>query len=790
MKRIYLNDNWTFYKKGRPSEKEIVRLPHSNTVLPFNYLDERDYQFVSVYETEFKLPKTAKDKACLLTFEGAAHKAEVFVNGKLVTVHSNGYTAFTTDVSDVVSCDKPNKVKVVLDSRESLNIPPFGHVIDYLTYGGLYREVYLDIKEKSYISDVFVKTIEAKRDEKKLEFEVSCNFDVDEIKSSEFEIEIFKDDTLIGKTEKCIPSKNFTIPFSSFDLKCWDIENPVMYTAKATLTINGKTDVYKTRFGVRSAEFLADGFYLNGKRIKIRGLNRHQAYPYVGYAMPKSMQEHDAKVLKEELGLNAVRTSHYPQSKYFLDACDDLGLLVFTESPGWQHIGNKEWKEQHLENVKEMVLQYRNHPSIILWGVRVNESQDDEWLYTRANKIAHDLDSTRQTSGVRYLQMSQMLEDVYAFNDFSHTGKNAGLQKKALVTPKFTKPYLVSEYNGHMFPTKAYDDEPHRLSHALRHANVLNAMYKDNNGISGCFGWCMADYNTHKDFGSGDKICYHGVLDMYRNPKLAAAVYSSQQDKTPVLAVSSTMDIGEHPAGSIGDVYVFTNAESVSLFKNGEFVRNFRPDTEDFPNMPHPPIKIDDLIGCLLVEKEGISEKSSEGIKKAVHGYMNGGFGGVLKPDVLAGLGAAMVRDKLDIARGFDLFNKYVGNWGSDMTVYRFDAMSHGKVVKSITMAPVTSVKLSAKPSHTTLKETTTYDVAEVNLTALSNNGNVLTYFNEAISLKVEGDIELIGPSFISLRGGMAGTFVKSCGKTGEGKLIIESERNKPIEIKFKVVKE
>lgn len=790
MDRIYLNDNWTFYKKDEPKLKESVRLPHTNTVLPFNYLDERDYQFVSVYEKLFMLPKEAENKLVFLTFEGAAHKAEVYVNGKLVTTHNNGYTAFSVEISKFSKFGEFNEIKVILDSRESLNIPPFGHVIDYLTYGGLYREAYIDIKDKAYIEDVFVKTTSCLKDEKTLQFEVTCNTaEGYNLKDSEFEIKVYDSkNKLVSKTKKCDALRNFSVELKSTDLKLWSVDNPVMYRAEATLKVDGMSDKYVTRFGVRFAEFKADGFYLNGKKLKIRGLNRHQAYPYVGYAMPQSMQENDARVLKHELGLNAVRTSHYPQSKYFLDACDDLGLLVFTESPGWQHIGNMEWKEQHLKNVEEMVRQYRNHPSIILWGVRVNESQDDEWLYTRANDIAHKLDPTRSTSGVRYLQFSQMLEDVYSFNDFSHTGNNAGLQKKALVTPKFTKPYIVSEFNGHMFPTKAYDDERHRLSHALRHANVLNAMYAENNGISGCFGWCMADYNTHKDFGSGDKICYHGVLDMYRNPKLAAAVYASQSDEKPVLTVSSTMDIGEHPAGSIGDVYVFTNADSVSLFKNGEFVKNFRPDTKDYANLPHPPIKIDDLIGCLLVENEGLSEKSSESVKKAVHGYMCDGFSGVLKPSIIAGLGTALLRDKITIDKGFDIFNKYVGNWGSDMTVYRFDAMKNGKVIKSITMSPVTEVKLEATPTTTTLVEGTTYDVAKVNLKAISNNGNVLTYFNEAVCLETEGDIELIGPSMISLRGGMAGTYVKSCGKAGTGRLLIATERNETIEIEFKVV--
>lgn len=117
--------------------------------------------------------------------------------------------------------------------------------------------------------------------------------------------------------------------------------------------------------------------------------------------MPAGPQIQDAKILKKELKVNAVRTSHYPQSQHFIDACDELGLLVFTEIPGWQYIGDEEWKKIACQNTAEMVTQYRNHPSVILWGVRINESADDHDLYTKTNEIAHRLDDSRATGGVR-----------------------------------------------------------------------------------------------------------------------------------------------------------------------------------------------------------------------------------------------------------------------------------------------------------------------------------------------------------------------------------------------------
>lgn len=209
-------------------------------------------------------------------------------------------------------------------------------------------------------------------------------------------------------------------------------------------------------------------------------------------------------------------------------------MLVFTEFPGWQHIGDKAWKDIAVSNVKEMITEYRNHPSIILWGVRINESVDDDEFYTRTNALAHKLDSTRQTGGVRCNKKMSLLEDVYTYNDFSHTGNNPGCEPKENVTPDMDKAYFVSEYNGHMFPTKPYDSEEHMRDHLIRHAAVLDSV-ASHRDIAGSFGWCMFDYNTHKDFGSGDRICYHGVMDMFRNEKPAAYIYAAQSEKTGTL---------------------------------------------------------------------------------------------------------------------------------------------------------------------------------------------------------------------------------------------------------------
>src|SRR5258707_15799783 len=166
------------------------------------------------------------------------------------------------------------------------------------------------------------------------------------------------------------------------------------------------------RIGFREARFTDHGFELNGSVVKLRGLNRHQTFPFVGQAMPARVQRRDAEILRNSLKCNIVRTSHYPQSRHFLDACDELGLLVLEEITGWQHIGDEAWKDIAVDNVRRMIRRDWNHPSIILWGVRINESKDDHDFYVRTNALAHSLDKTRQTGGIRPNLASELLEDV------------------------------------------------------------------------------------------------------------------------------------------------------------------------------------------------------------------------------------------------------------------------------------------------------------------------------------------------------------------------------------------
>lgn len=781
--RIYLNHDWKFIEQYAGNEwenAETVQIPHTCKETPLHYFDENEYQMVSGYAKEIEVPAEWQGKCVVLTFDGVGHSSEVFLNGTKVGEHHCGYTAFSIDLTNHLSYGEVNQISVKVDSRESQNIPPFGHVIDYMTFGGIYRDVYLDVKESVCFSDVFVhsdlKVLTTEIELNKWKENAHCCVSLRKKGGSA--------NFILGerKLEKQTSILRFGIP----KIELWDVESPNLYEIKIELLYDGNTkDERIITFGFRNAEFRADGFYLNGKKLKIRGLNRHQSYPYVGYAMPQSMQKLDADILKWELGLNAVRTSHYPQSHYFLNRCDEIGLLVFTELPGWQHIGDEAWKEQACQNVYDMVRQYRNHTSIILWGVRINESLDDDAFYEETNRIAHELDNTRPTGGVRNFKKSNLLEDVYTYNEFVHNGMNVGCEPKKNVTSDRKKAYLITEYNGHMFPTKSFDCEEHRQEHALRHANVLDAV-AGHDDIAGSFGWCMFDYNTHQDFGSGDRVCYHGVLDMFRNPKMAAAVYASQQDDIPVLEVSSGMEIGGHPETAMGDVYFFTNAESVRMYKNNRLINEFFAEDSDYKNMPHGPIKVTDVVGDVLIQEEGFTKDQSDTTKYILNAVAKKGMSHLSIGDYLRAA-KLILKYHMTVSQVTDLYTKYVGNWGESAIEYRFDAVKEGLVTKSVTKSPMKRAELKAVADHTILKEMNSYDVALVRIRMESEYGNILTFSTEPLLLETEGPIEVIGPKMISLQGGMGGVYVKTVGKVGEASLSISDSKGTETKIAFTI---
>lgn len=598
---LRINDGWLFAPEKRPadtpdSQFEPVTLPHPNITLPHHNLRDTEFQFASTYRRRFTFPSLPSGHRVFLDFDGAMMATTVSVNGHTFPEYRGGYTPFSYDITDHLLQGAENWLTVYVDSTERPDIPPFGGRVDYLGFGGIYRDVYLRTISACHIQNVFIKPQGLLTDEPRIEMQVTICNQTDETQQLVIvgALEYWRDEMEVIQIP---PQTSITTSiwsdlraYPNKDSYLWSPDNPKLHNFNFRLfQMKGfnsmdekQLDALQIRTGLREAMFADDGFYLNGQKLKLIGLNRHQTYPYIGGAAPARLQYYDAEILRYDLGCNIVRTSHYPQSPHFLDRCDEIGLMVLEEIPGWQHIGDDYWKQLSLRDLGTMIERDRNHPSIILWGVRINESADDHDFYTATNKLAHQLDPTRQTTGTRYFQHSEFLEDVFGFNDFSN-----GIEQPLHL------PFLITEFGGNMFPTKTWDNEERQVEHAIRHARVQN-MQLGHPMITGALGWCAFDYNTHKDFGSGDHVCYTGMMDIFRLPKFAAYFYASQvpHQRKITLQAATFWTIGDRSGGGNNPVVVFSNVDEVEMFVGQDLIGRYEPAFNQFPNLPHPPFII------------------------------------------------------------------------------------------------------------------------------------------------------------------------------------------------------
>jgi beta-galactosidase len=591
-----INRKWRYGPSANPAARERdfddssfarVSVPHTNLRVPWHSFDEKSYEFVSVYRRRFRLPAEARGRRVFVDFEGVMTASTVWLNGVRLGEYKGGFTPFSFELTPHIDFDRDNVLVVEVDSNERPDIPPFGHEVDYLTFGGIYREVSLRIVSPTFIENIFAQPRDVLSGHPALDvqcFLESANKALEPGLS--LEVALYDGERLVAKTTQEVPASgddgnaSRTLHLDQLEgIELWNLRSPKLYRVEVRL-LRGATllDHDSRRIGFREARFTPQGFSLNGTVIKLRGLDRHQTFPWVGQAMPGRVQRRDAIILRKNLHCNIVRTSHYPQSRRFLDACDEIGLLVLEEIPGWQHIGDQAWQDIAVDNVSRMVRRDWNHPSIILWGVRINESRDNHDFYTRTNAVAHQLDPTRQTGGIRNFQESEFLEDVFTMNDFGWPLK-----------PPNHPLYLNTEFVGHTYPTKTIDNIERLREHTIRHARVHDQL-ASNAQYAGGIAWCAFDYNTHSNFGSGDRICYHGVTDIFREPKPAAGFYRSQcdPDEEIVLAPSFHWARGDESIG-FTKALVSSNCDHLKFYVSGTLVAEADPDRAQFAHLKYAP---------------------------------------------------------------------------------------------------------------------------------------------------------------------------------------------------------
>ncbi|MEP7291022.1 MAG: glycoside hydrolase family 2 TIM barrel-domain containing protein [Chloroflexota bacterium] len=682
---------------------EGVTLPHTNRLFTRLSVDNADYQFASTYRKHFSLPGDIEGQRVFIDFDGVMLVSTIYLNGIRLGVHEGGYTPFSFELTQYL-LPGDNLLTVYVDATENPNVPPYGDLVDFLTFGGIYREVRLRSVSPCHIVSAFVRPLDVLTAPR-----LECDLKLAGAALG-LSVEAVLEDVRgqpLARASEAVRADSLTLALPKLEnIALWSLECPTLYKLRISLSLDGElVDQQVVRFGFRSAEFRADGrFYLNGEPLKLFGLNRHQTYPYIGAAAPQRLQELDAEIIRDELGCNIVRTSHYAQSPHFLNRCDEIGLLVFEELAGWHHIGGDAWRALALQDLRAMVERDRNHPSIILWGTRINESPDDEDLYGQSNAFAHQLDPTRQTGGVRDFIRSEFLEDVFTLNDFPE-----GIQ-----TP-LVRPHLITEFVGHMFPTKSWDNEERRLEHALRHARKHNLQI-GHPDVAGAIGWCAFDYSSHKEFGSGDRICYHGVMDIFRLPKFAAYFYRSQKapSEEVVLHAATNWTMGDRSGGGNNPLVIFSNCDEVEIFIGDACQGRFQPDFERYPHLAHPPFTVQ------------WSEPYNPWGTPWRDLIVRGCIGGVVAAE-----------QRIDSAH-----------------------IPH-------------QLRLSA---NTPVLNADGADMARVAVQVVDKYGNVLPYQTQVVRITLEGDAELIGENPLVLLGGQAACYVKARFTTGEVRLAAQTD--------------
>ena len=706
---LSMNRSWLYGGKHTPgadqpgfddSKFERVTIPHTNRAFPWHSFDEKNFQFISIYRRHFRLPPQLKGRRIFVDFAGVMTAARVTINGHNLGEYKGGYTPFSFELTKHLNWSGNNLLAVQVDSTERPDIPPFGANIDYLTFGGIYREVTLRAVPDTYLDNIFAKPVDALSDERKVVIQYFLGKPENkDSKPFTLKVELHDGEKIISSGTQSITTSpdgaTGTVTLSKLgEIALWDLDNPKLYTVTARLYEGEKLiDELSSRIGFREARFTPEGFKINGKVVKLRGLNRHQTFPFVGGAMPARVQRRDATILKKDLKCNLVRTSHYPQSTHFLDACDELGLLVLEEIPGWQHIGDVAWQDLAVGNVGEMIRRDWNHPSIILWGVRINESLDNHDFYTRTNALAHQLDDSRQTGGIRYLENSELLEDVYTRNDFGFP-----------LQPPSHPLYLNTEFNGHMFPTKRYDNVDRVMEHARRHARVHDQL-ASNPQYAGGIGWCAFDYNTHFNFGSGDRICYHGVSDIFRVPKPAAFFYRSQCDPKEDVVLEPCFNWSqgdESQGGGIRQAVICSNCDHIKIYLDGKLKLEADPDRKTYPHLRFAPFMV-------------------------------------------------------------DLLGEHLEDWAD----LRIDGYIDGKVVASKTLpGNDTDAELKMEPDDSELNGDG-IDATRVVFKVVNVENGWRPFSSGAIALSIEGPGEIIGENPFALSGGVGAVWIKSKASSG-----------------------
>jgi beta-galactosidase len=605
--------NMTFQDSGW----QPVIVPHTPRLEPL--VVNEQWQGICWYRKHFTIDQKYKGKRVCIEFEGVMQVADVWLNGIHLTRHEGGYLPFTLEITEAVLFGRENILALKLDNRDNPEVPPGKPLkqLDFCMYGSIYRNVILNILEPVHISDaiaanrvagggVFVRYENVSQNSADIIIQTHVVNASPQTKSVQV-ISRLMDEK--GAEVKQAESVAIILPGGSeqhvvqklilIQPNLWHPDHPYLYTLKSQIIGNKHLfDELDTRMGIRTISFSASsGFQINGERLYLRGTNEHQEYPYIGYALSDNALYREAYKIKAA-GFDYIRLSHYPHAPAFMAACDELGLVVMDCIPGWQFMGGEKFKELCFQNCRDMIRRDRNHPSVILWEVSLNETSMDNAFLEETNRITHQeypgnqcytcgwLDRTydvfiqaRQHGGCHKYQNGDKACLVSEYGDWEYYAQNAGLDQPGFSDLK------AEERNSRQLRGNG---EKRLLQQAMNFQEAHN----DNRSTPavGDGLWVMYDYNR----GYSNTLESSGVMDIYRIPKFSYFFFKSQRDaeqKVGKVAVGDMVYIANYwTADSPHEIRIFSNCQRVALYRNDQLLAVQGPDSNKFTNnLIHPP---------------------------------------------------------------------------------------------------------------------------------------------------------------------------------------------------------